>query len=55
MLDDRDFGNLDFETRQAAEAAMEDRDRHEGRHGRLGVALESDEGMLGPSPALAAS
>lgn len=47
MLDERDYGE-DRDARFAAEAALQDRDRREGRGrlGRLGAALESDEGAF---------
>ena len=45
LLDERDYAPLDQDARRAAEQAMADRDRREGRRaGRLGAALESDEG-----------
>lgn len=43
LLDDRDYDALDPDSRAAAEQAMLDRDRKEGRgKGRLAAALESD-------------
>ena len=46
ILDNREFSSLDPETRAAAEAAMMDRDRKEGRtrKSRIAAALESDDG-----------
>lgn len=47
MLDERDYDGLDPGDRAAAEAAMADRDRREGRfrgRSRIAAALESDEG-----------
>ena len=44
MLDEHTYED-DVEARQAAEAALQERDRREGRRtGRLGAALESEEG-----------
>jgi hypothetical protein len=44
MLDDQTYED-DVDARLAAEAALQDRDRREGRRtGRLGAALESEEG-----------
>ena len=45
MLDDKDY-EADQDARLAAEAALYERDRREGRRGagRLGAALESEEG-----------
>lgn len=43
-LDDRDFDALDPEARRAAEAALEARDRREGRgRSRIAAVMESDE------------
>ena len=47
MLDEHTYED-DVEARQAAEAALQARDRREGRRvGRLGAALESEEGACG--------
>lgn len=43
-LDDRDFEALDPEARRAAEAALQERDRREGRgRARVPAVMESDE------------
>jgi hypothetical protein len=55
MLDDRQYDGLDAEDRAAAEAAMKNRDRMEGRFrtSRLASALESDDGKAGVNIAAA--
>lgn len=48
MLDERDYGDIDVDTRMAAEARMSARDRREGRgRGRLAAMLESDGASCG--------
>jgi hypothetical protein len=45
LLDERDYAAPEYDQRRAAEDAMADRDRREGRRGgRLGAAYESDDG-----------
>jgi len=46
LLDDKEYDDSDPDARAAAEAAMHDRDRKEGRFrkSRIAAALESDDG-----------